>query len=130
MKVISTRAHGLLDYIVAIALIIAPWALGFARSEAETWVPVLLGVGTILYSLLTNYEWGAARVISMRTHLIIDGLAGLFLAASPWLFNFSDYVYLPHLIVGIFEMLAAVMTDPQRRTATHDHGFRNPVHSH
>jgi hypothetical protein len=53
------------------------------------------------------------RVIPMRTHLALDTASGLLLAASPWLFGFVESVYLPHLIMGAFEIGAAAMT---RRT--------------
>lgn len=112
MKIISSRTHGILDYTIGVLLIAAPWLLDFAAGGAETLIPVILGIGTILYSLMTNYEYGAAKIISMKGHLWIDGIAGLFLALSPWLFDFADLVYLPHLIVGLLEIGAALMTDP------------------
>lgn len=112
MNLISTRTHGTMDYLMGIVLIIAPWVLQFARGGAETWIPVILGAGVIFYSLLTNYELGTAQVISMPAHLWMDGIGGLFLALSPWLFGFAELVYLPHLILGILEIGAATMTDP------------------
>lgn len=111
MRFISTRAHGVLDYTVGILLIIAPWLFNFANGEAAMWIPIILGVGTILYSLITRYELGITSAISMSTHLWLDGIAGLFLAISPWLFNFADLVLYPHLIVGLFEIGAALMTN-------------------
>lgn len=84
------------------------------------WIPVIIGAGGILYSLLTDYELGAVRKIPMSTHLWLDGIAGLFLAVSPWLFNFADFVYLPHLIFGIAEMGAALMTHTVP-SASHTH---------
>lgn len=108
---ISTYTHGMMDYLMGIILIIAPWILGFAEGGAETWVPVILGAGAITYSLLTNYEWGAIHTISMPTHLWLDGFCGAFLAISPWLFGFADFVYLPHLILGVLEIGAAIMTE-------------------
>jgi hypothetical protein len=95
---------------MGIVLIAAPWMLGFADNTAATWVPVLLGIGAIVYSLFTDYEMGAFRAISMRGHLWLDALSGIFLAASPWLFGFSDYVYTPHLVLGVVEVLAALCT--------------------
>jgi hypothetical protein len=118
MKVLSTKAHGILDYLVGVLLIAAPWLLGFARNGAETWVPVVLGVSTIIYSLLTNYELGVSRTISMRTHLTLDFISGVLLAASPWIFGFSDYVYLPHLILGLFEIGAVMLTETVPNTET------------
>jgi hypothetical protein len=115
MRMISTKVHGYLDYAVGALLIAAPWLLGFAEGGAETWVPVILGAGAILYSLMTDYELGVARGISMGTHLTLDMMSGFLLAASPWLFGFADVVYVPHLLLGIFEIGAALMTrrDPQ-----------------
>jgi hypothetical protein len=111
MRILSTKVHGILDYLVGVILIAAPWVLGFAQNGAETWVPVILGAGAILYSLLTNYEMGVSKTISMRTHLALDIASGILLAASPWIFNFNDYVYLPHLVLGLGEILIASITE-------------------
>ena len=111
MRVLTTRAHGIMDYLMGILLIAAPWLFDFARGGAETWVPVVLGAGAILYSLITDYEYSVSKTISMRTHLTLDLLSGILLAASPWLFGFSDFVYLPHLILGILEIGASLMTE-------------------
>lgn len=110
MRFISTKTHGYLDYMMAVLLIASPWLFGFYRGGWESWLPIILGIGTIIYSLLTDYELAATRKISMKTHLTLDFMAGALLAVSPWLFGFSDHVYLPHLILGIAEIGASVMT--------------------
>jgi hypothetical protein len=110
MRFISTRIHGMLDYGMALVLIAAPWLLGFARGGAETWLPVILGVGVIFYSLFTDYELGAVRRLSMPAHLMLDGLGGALLALSPWLFGFAEHVWAPHLILGLLEIGAALFT--------------------
>jgi hypothetical protein len=110
MRVISTKAHGVLDYMMGVLLIASPWLFGFATGGPEQWIPVALGVSALIYSLLTNYEMGAVRTISMSTHLTLDLMSGILLAASPWIFGFADTVYLPHLILGLAEIGAALMT--------------------
>jgi hypothetical protein len=110
MRFIPTRVHGFLDYLVGALLIAAPWLFGFANGGAEQWVPVALGVGALVYSLLTDYELGAVRTIPMRTHLLLDLLSGALLAASPWLFGFDERVWVPHLILGLLEIGAALTT--------------------
>jgi SPW repeat-containing protein len=112
MRVISTRVHGMLDYLVGALLIAAPWLFDFNRGGAETWVPVILGAAAIVYSLFTDYELGAVRRIPMPTHLMLDLGSGLLLAVSPWLFGFSDYVWAPHLVVGLIEIGTSLMTRP------------------
>lgn len=108
---LSTRAHGFLDYATGILLIAAPWMLGFARGGAETWVPVAVGASVLAYSLLTDYELGVVRRIQVPVHLWLDGLGGLFLAASPWIFAFDEHVWIPHVAAGVFEMLVAFLTN-------------------
>lgn len=110
MRVIPTRLHGFLDYLVGALLIVAPWLFGFAQGGAETWLPVILGAGALLYSLFTDYELGVVRRLSMGTHLGLDAASGVLLAASPWLFGFSEIVFWPHLILGLFEIVAALTT--------------------
>jgi len=116
MKFIETKTHGYLDYIVGILLIASPWIFNFDRGGVETWLPIILGAGAIVYSLMTDYELGVSRQISMRTHLTLDFLSGALLAVSPWLFGFSDYVYLPHLILGILEIGVAACTKTKAAT--------------
>ena len=124
MRFIPTRVHGIADYAMGGLLIVAPWLLGFAAGGAETWVPVILGFGAIGYSLFTDYELGLVRRIPMRTHLGLDAASGAVLAASPWLFGFAELVYLPHLILGLLEIGAALTTrtTPERPLATTVHG--------
>ena len=113
MRFIPTKIHGILDYLVGVLLAVSPWLFQFNRGGAETWIPVLLGAGAILYSLFTDYEWGVSRKLSMPMHLLLDLLSGAFLAASPWIFGFAEYVYLPHLIFGILEIGVSLMTKRQ-----------------
>jgi hypothetical protein len=110
MRFIPTKVHGALDYLVGIVLILAPWLLGFADGGAAQWVPVILGAGVILYSLVTDYELGVRGIISMPMHLGLDVAGGALLAVSPWLFGFADQVFWPHLIFGILEIGAGLMT--------------------
>jgi hypothetical protein len=123
MRFIKTKTHGYIDYIMGVLLIAAPWIFDFAAGGAETWVPVILGAGMILYSLLTDYELGASPRISMRTHLVLDLVAGVLLAVSPWLFGFADDVWEPHLIFGILEIGAALFTQrvPGTERGVHHH---------
>ncbi|HLW19073.1 MAG TPA: SPW repeat protein [Cyclobacteriaceae bacterium] len=112
MKIIDRKTHGYLDYLVGLLLIVSPWLFGFYEGGSESWVPILLGIGTIIYSMITDYELGITGVIPMKAHLTIDLISGIFLAASPWLFGFSDRIFWPHLVVGIIEILVTLMTDP------------------
>ena len=110
MGKIPTRMHGLADYAVGALLIVSPYILGFANGGIKQWLPMLLGLSVVIYSMLTRYEWGLLPIIGMPVHLGLDIGGGLLLALSPWLFGFADVVWAPHLIVGIIEIGTAAAT--------------------
>lgn len=110
MAVFSTRIHGVLDYLVAALLVALPWLAGFAGDGPATWVPVGVGAATILYSVFTDYELGAIRKIQMPAHLLLDALGGAVLIVSPWLFGFDEFVWMPHVAFGVFELLVSMLT--------------------
>ncbi len=110
MRFLPSRVHGIIDYLWGIALLATPWLFGFADVTAAKWLAVVFGVGAILYSLVTDYELGALRILPMTLHLGLDGLAGAFLAVSPWLFGFADRVFWPHLLFGLFSVVASLIT--------------------
>ena len=118
LRFISTRTHGVLDYVVGALLIVVPYILGFADGTAAQWVPQLLGLVAIGGALMTDYELGVMRVIPMPVHLGIDIASGALLALSPWLFGFADRVYWPHLVVGAMEIGAGLMTRTAPEGAT------------
>ncbi len=109
-SIIPTRVHGVLDYLVGLLLIAAPWIFGFADNRPAMAVPVILGTGTIVYSLLTNYELGILHLIPMSVHLWIDLIAGVFLIASPWLLGFANRIVWPHVTVGCLEIIIVLIS--------------------
>ncbi len=124
IRFLPTKIHGILDYIVGVALILAPNIFQFSSTGGPAvWVPRVLGVGLIAYSLVTRYEWGVLKVVSMSYHLMIDAAAAILLAASPFIFGFSNQsanVWLPHVVVGITVLLVVLVskTQPGTRSAT------------
>ena len=119
MRFMSTRVHGVIDYVVGIILVFVPNLFGFADGSAAQWIFVALGIAAIVYSLVTDYERGLVRLLPMPAHLALDAASGLLLASSPWLFGFQDRVHLPHLICGLFEIAASLVTrtTPSARSA-------------
>lgn len=111
MRSIPTRVHGVLDYLMGLLLVAAPWLLGFAAGGAETWVPVMVGASVLGYSLLTDYELGAVRRLQMPVHLWLDVVGGLILVVSPWLLAFDEHVWIPHVVAGVLQMTVAAFTD-------------------
>ena len=121
MRFIPTRVHGVLDYVVAIALIFAPLIFGFSSSGgAAVVIPIVLGIGLFVYSLFTQYELGLVKLIKMPVHLVFDVIASLFLIASPFLFGFvneTPNAWLPHISVGVAVILVVIFSRPQPATS-------------
>ena len=113
MRFIPTRLHAPLDYIVGVALIAAPWIFQFSDVTAATVLSVVLGIGLIVYSLLTDYELGVWRTFPMSIHNLFDIAAGALLAASPWLFGFADEganAWAPFVVVGLAAIFLGLTT--------------------
>jgi hypothetical protein len=115
MKIIDTKTHGYMDYIMGIFLLASPSLFGLNLNGIESTVFYIVGITALLYSLLTNYELGLIKMIPMKGHLALDIFSGIFLAASPWLLDFAAITYKPHLVLGIIEIGAALMTNPKLR---------------
>ena len=73
-------------------------------------MPVILSLAAIDYSLFTDYELGVVRAISIRLpsppgpgRRVQRDPCGI-----PWIFGFADLVYVRPLILGLFEIGAAL----------------------
>ena len=113
MRFIPTKLHAPLDYVVGAVLIVGPWIFQYSDSTAATTISIVLGIGLIAYSLLTNYELGVWKVAPMAVHNLIDIVAGALLAASPWLFGFADdgtQFWLPFVVIGVAAIFLGLTT--------------------
>lgn len=113
MRFIPTRLHAPLDYIVGAGLIAVPWIFQFSDLTTPTVLSVVLGVGLIAYSLITNYELGVWKVAPMAVHNLFDIAAGAVAVAAPWLFGFADEganVWAPFVVVGVAAIFLGLTT--------------------
>lgn len=123
MKFLSTRTHTIIGLAVGAALIVAPWLFGLAdEGGAAVTVPIVVGVFVLLSELTTTSVVSPIKLVTMKIHLVLDVVTGLFLALSPWLFMFNDLplnTWVPHVVVGLLVAgYALVMrTDDSTNTA-------------
>ena len=107
---ISQKVHAFFDYIGGFLMIHIPWILGFEGLGGKVYTLIVVGIFLIVIALFARNKMGASRRIKPGLHLTLDVVAGLILAASPWLFNFHREVFLPHLIIGGLVVLVSVFT--------------------
>lgn len=125
IRFVPTRVHGVFDYIGSVGLISAPFVFGFfSVGGIAVILPMVLGVGLLVYSLLTRYELGipAVKFIPMPYHLIFDFVAAALLAVAPFVFGFyhnAPNAWLPHLISGLVVIVLVLVsqTQPGRQPA-------------
>src|SRR5947199_8946008 len=116
IRFVPTGVHAYFDYIGGIGLLAAPFVFGFfSVGGPAVIIPMVLGIGLILYSLLTNYELGipGLKFIPMPYHLVFDLVASVFLAISPFLFGFINQApnaWLPHIIAGVTVILLVLVS--------------------
>jgi SPW repeat len=109
--------HAMLDYPLGVVLILAPWIFGFSDvGGAAVALPIIVGALAIAQSLITDWELSIANLLPLPAHLMVDVVAGVVLAVSPFVFGFSDEganAWVPHVVVGIGLVAAGLLT---RRT--------------
>ena len=99
MLFISPRLHGIFDYLLALALVLAPWVTDMSDTLGPALTSVGIGMVILTIALTTDYEMGLVRAIPLSLHIFLDVILGLFLVFSPWLMNFGTNV--PHGLLQV-----------------------------
>jgi hypothetical protein len=108
-KPISTRVHGILDYMTAGFLVTLPRVMGWDKKVTR--LLDMAAAGATGYSLLTRYELGVARVLPMKAHLTLDALSGCaLLGAAAMMDDEDDDVRATVAAIGAWEIGAALLT--------------------
>ena len=116
---LSSKAHTIIGLAIGILLLALPWLVGFNGNIAATLATWLVGIVTIISELTSTSSISPLKLISMRTHVVIDCLLGSLLSITPWLFGFASAgiaVWLPHIVMGILIVGYAALTDPERES--------------
>ena len=103
--------HGLGDYAAALVLIVAPIFLDLKeQSIVAHWASIAGGVGLIVYSLLTDYTFSAAKVIPFKVHLVLDSIAGLVLIALAFVLSLEGIAQGYMIVMGAGVLLVVAVT--------------------
>ena len=125
---ISLKTHSILDYVGAVALILCPFVFGFADLETARNVFMICGFTLILYSLFTNYQFSAFRLIPLGVHMTLDVMTGAFLIIAPWVLNYRVFLTpgqeFLHYIVGFGVFALVGITSEKTETDKREHGIR------
>lgn len=114
MKMISLDFHALMDYLLGTLLLVSPWIFGFSHEGDPSLVMMGMGIALVLYGIMTDYEFGLIAIIPFEVHLGLDIAFGVFLIASPWIFDFAAQVYAPPVVFGLVPIIVALFTNNPR----------------
>lgn len=111
MKIISSKAHGLLDYATVIFLLAAPTIFQMEGTLC-TFTYVLAGVHFVL-TALTAFEVGLIKVIPFRVHGILEVVVAIALTGVALWFrsNENDLGFYFYLGLAIVIMIVFLLTD-------------------
>ena len=111
MKIISSKLHGILDYIVVIFLLVSPTIFKM-ECPVSCFTYSLAGVHFLL-TILTRFELGLIKVIPFPVHGIIEFFVAIGLALASFWFNRNGNVlgFYFYLYCAVAIMIVFILTD-------------------
>jgi hypothetical protein len=107
---IPVLVHGLIEYVAAVLLIVAPFAFAF-ESDTATGISVAAGVVVLVVTASTAIPTGLVKSIPVQAHVMLDYVLALFLIAAPFLFGFDDdAATVLFLLLGILHLVLTIAT--------------------
>lgn len=107
LKVLSARLHWVLDYVIALAFIVAPAALELAYpAEALAYITGSIYLGVVLFS---RYPLGMLELIPYPIHGLIEAVLAACWIGMPWLFEFAHHALARNFYVGAGAALLVVV---------------------
>jgi hypothetical protein len=129
---IPLNLHAMLEPLIAVVIIAAPWIFGFSDTDSATVICVLVGVSMLLVGSMTDWRMSLMRLIPLRMHLAGDLVLGAVLLLSPLVFGFADEGGPTRFMViaGVLELMTALMTRWDRTEAepTYTRERQTPAH--
>lgn len=117
MRFVTKQVHAYLDYPVAIALIIAPFALGLGTTSALAfYLSLVVGIAAFVLTLLTDHHLGVYRVIPYKIHLLVDALVGAVFVLAPFILSFKGIDALYYWINGAAVLTVVSLHKPEGKT--------------
>lgn len=92
LKFLSPTNHGIVDYLAAVTLIIAPFILQLGENNPMvSLISIVTGIAVIIVSLSTRYHYGVFKIIPFGGHLALDLLVATLFMLVPFLFGFEGF---------------------------------------
>ena len=108
---IPLGAHAMVEPVIGLLFILAPFLFGFDHSSAKT-LSIVVGVVILLSGMMTRWRLSLVKLIPLRIHFMTDVLIGIVCIVAPFVLGFSDETapLVFFLVMGVGELGAAFMT--------------------
>ena len=114
---ISLKAHNIIDYVIAAALVLVPYLFGFSNINAARNVLGVLGVSLAVYSLMTDYQYSVAKIVPLGVHMVLDVALGIIVMLAPSVFGYSSDLtggqFGLHFVLGLGAIGLVAFTYPK-----------------
>jgi hypothetical protein len=110
---IPLAVHAMIEPVIALLLILAPFIFGFSDNDTATLVSIAAGVIVLLTGMTTRWSLSLVKLIPLDVHRMLDLGLGVLLILSPFVLGFSDEstptIFL--IVIGLGEIVAALATN-------------------
>lgn len=123
---ISLNTHAMLEALMAVLIIVAPWLFGFSDVNDAQTICIVVGLVMPVAGAMTQWRYALVKLIPLRTHFMTDLLLAAVLILTPFIFGFSDEGGATRfmVIIGVLEAFTALSTRWNPAEADADHRTR------
>src|SRR4051794_25845456 len=118
---ISVNTHAMLEPLMAVLIIVAPWLFGFSDVNDAQVICIVVGAAMLAAGAMTQWRYSLVKLVPLRMHFMTDLLLAAVLILTPFIFGFSDQGGATRfmIIVGALEAFTALSTrwDPAEADA-------------
>jgi len=128
---ISTKVYGFFNYALGIVMILSPWLFGFKDQHGASFLmPLYLGWLQLVMAIFSKHEWGFIKIFPVSMHCFIDIIVGSFLFASPFVYAYTDMIFIPQLLFGAILFLLGIFVQGSPVTSEPTHVFKDGLMEH
>jgi hypothetical protein len=109
---VPVLVHGVLEYVVGVLFIAAPFLFGFNSSAAPTAAAVVVGLLLLAFTASSALPTGLVSSVTIGVHVTVDLVLAVLLVALPFILGFTDEGAPTALfiVVGVLHLLVTIAT--------------------
>ncbi|MFA6273885.1 MAG: hypothetical protein WC662_01880 [Candidatus Paceibacterota bacterium] len=99
MKIINSKIHGFLDYVVVVFLLVSPHLFSLPAATS-LFTYILAGVHFVL-TVLTNFELGLFRIVPFEIHGSVEVVVSILLVIAAFVLGVVDNSLARNFYLGV-----------------------------